>query len=417
MTTWGIDRIALAAPAMVLDLADLASTRGADVAEITGDMALRRRGVPAPWEDVVTLAVDAGQRVLDDDTRRRIRLLLVATESGPDQEKAASTWVQRYLGLGDDVRSLEVKHACWAGSAALQLAVQWLVAEDDPEARALVICSDLSRPHFGKPYEFVMGAGAVAMVVGPSPAFLALDRGLHGLYTQEVSDLIRPTPHVEAGHSETSLLSYLDGVDLAFARYAGAVRRRGGPALDSTPAVAEWWPRLGYHAPFGGITRRAHRALLRSLPDFRAADVADDYAARVSPSLAYNAELGGTYAGSVFVSLLGWADAVGDALVGSRVGVYSYGSGSTSEWWSGTFGPGVVAEAARAATRPQLARRAAIGVAQYEAAERLRVAAQDDGEAVVPLDACDGLYARAFAGRTRLVYTGNRDWVRQYAWS
>lgn len=417
MTTWGIDRLALAVPAMVLDLGELAAARGADVAEITGDMALRRRGVPAPWEDVVTLAVDAGQRVLDDETRARIRLLLVATESGLDQEKAASTWVQRYLGLRDDVRSLEVKHACWAGSAALQLAVQWLAAEGDPEARALVICTDISRPHFGKPYEFVMGAGAVAMVVGPSPAFLALDRGLHGLYTQEVSDLIRPTPHVEAGHSETSLLSYLDGVDIAFARYAEVVARRGGPSLTSAAALAAWWPRLVYHAPFSGITRRAHRALLRSLPDFAPATVADDYAARVAPSLAYNAELGGTYAGAVFISLLAWADAAGDALAGTRVGVYSYGSGSTSEWWSGVFGPGVGAEAARAATRAQLAARTAVGVAQYEEAERQRVAAQDDGEAVVPLDACDGLYASAFEGRRRLVYTGNRDWVRQYAWS
>lgn len=417
MTTWGIDRLALAAPAMVLDLAELAHVRGSEVATITGDMGLRRRGVPAPWEDVVTLAVDAGARVLDDAVRPSIRLLLVATESGPDQEKAVSTWVQRYLGLADDVRTLEVKHACWAGSAALQLAVHWLIAEGDPNARALVICSDLSRPHFGQPYEFVMGAGAVAMVVGPSPGFLALDVGLSGLYTQEVSDLIRPTPTVEAGHSETSLLSYLDGVDLAFARYAAAVTRRGGPSLTTRGDVAAWWPRLVYHAPFAGITRRAHRALQRALAPDPGATPDDDYVARVAPSLVYNAELGGTYAASVFVSLLGWADAMGDALCGTRVGVYSYGSGSTSEWWSGRFGPDVAAVAARAGAAARLEAREPATVAQYETAERLRVASQDDGAAVVPLDALDGLYARAFAGRGRLVYTGNRDWVRQYVWS
>ncbi|MDZ7592561.1 MAG: hypothetical protein U5L05_18190 [Rubrivivax sp.] len=62
-------------------------------------MMIDQRSVDPPWEDPITLAVNAGRRVLRDDERHRVKLLLVASESAPDQEKAMSTWVQRYLDL------------------------------------------------------------------------------------------------------------------------------------------------------------------------------------------------------------------------------------------------------------------------------------------------------------------------------
>ena len=129
-----------------------------------------------------------------------------------------SSWVRHYAGLPDHCRNLEVKHACYAGTGAIHLAAHWLLAQPDG-VRALVVASDESRQHFHRPWEYVMGAGAVAMLLSKDPRFLALELDLGGVYAYEVSDLTRPTSRVEAGHSETSLLSYLDAVDLAFGRY------------------------------------------------------------------------------------------------------------------------------------------------------------------------------------------------------
>ena len=100
----GIDRLWVEPSTIVMDMATLVRARGASVDEVCGDMMIDARSVVPPWEDPVTLAVNAVIGLLPDPAaRQRVKLLLVASESGPDQEKALSTWVQRHAGLPDDV--------------------------------------------------------------------------------------------------------------------------------------------------------------------------------------------------------------------------------------------------------------------------------------------------------------------------
>ena len=417
MPAIGVDRMALYPGTMALDMRTLVEARGGNVDEVCGAMMIDERSVNPPWEDPVTLAVNAGRRVLGDAERSRVKLLLVASESAPDQEKAISTWVQRYLELPDDCRNLEVKHACYGGSGALRLAVSWLAAEAESDDLALVICTDQSRAHFGKPYEFVMGCGGVAMLLSRAPRFLEIDRRLSGLYAHEVSDLIRPTSRVEAGHSELSLLSYIDAVDIAFGRYAESVAKQRGVALKTLDDLRRWFPRQVYHAPFGGITRRAHRVVLRTLRDWQPTCLDADFAARIEPSLRFNRRMGGTYAGSIFISLLGWAAARGDSIAGERVGIYSYGSGSTGEFFSGVFGAGAGAGAAESAPHALLDARLALTVGEYEAAEQARLDVVDSGDFSVSLDGFRDHYARAYSGKGMLTFRGAREHVRQYEWS
>ncbi|MBN9545302.1 MAG: hydroxymethylglutaryl-CoA synthase family protein [Alphaproteobacteria bacterium] len=413
----GIERLWVEPSTIAMDMATLVRARGASVEEVCGDMMIDARSVVPPWEDPVTLAVNAVTGLLPDpDERQRIKLLLVASESAPDQEKSLSTWVQRYAGLPDDCRNLEVKNACNGGSGALRLAMNWLLAEAAPGEAAAVVCTDISRTHFHKPYEFVMGAGAMALLVSRDPAFFAFDSGLTGLYTHEVSDLIRPTSRVEAGHSETSLLSYMEAADMAFSRYVEAVAHHGGPQLETMEALSTWLPHQVYHAPFGGITRRAHRTLMRNLNGWRAAAQADDYARRVEPSLQFNRRMGGTYAGSVFISLLGLA-ASERGIGGRRTGVYSYGSGSTGEFYSGVFGREAHRIARAAGLDRRLSDRMAASVALYEEAETRRGTYVDLGDFDIPTDGLAGLFDSHYAGRNRLIFQGARAHVRRYAWS
>jgi 3-hydroxy-3-methylglutaryl CoA synthase len=360
------------------------------------------------------MAVEAGRRVLAPGDRGRVRLLLVASESGPDQEKSLSTWVQRYLELPDDVRHVEIKAACYGGTGALQLAAAWIAQWPEEAAVALVITTDQSRQHFGKPWEFVMGSGATAMLVSRNPRFLALEPGLSGAYTQEVSDLLRPTSRVETGHSETSLMSYLDAADQSFERWLTAVSRLRGIQITTPDALAAFAPHLVYHAPFGGITLRAHRAVLRTLEGFDSAAAVADFQTRVAPTLRFGCRMGGVYAGSVFVSLLGLA-ASGRARAGERVGIYSYGSGSHSEFYSGVLGDGVLDQAAE--VEPLIAERRPVTVREYEEAERERTAWIDTSDYQVSTDGFGGYYAGHVAGRGHLVFRGVTGWVRQYGLS
>jgi 3-hydroxy-3-methylglutaryl CoA synthase len=415
-TSVGIDKIRVYPGTMGLDMASLVSARGQSQDEICGAMMIYQRSVNPPWEDPVTMAVNAALPMLTDEERSQVKLLLVASESGLDQEKPLSTWVQRYLDLPDSCRNLEVKHACYGGTAALQLAATWVMAQSDPQAKALVIATDQSRAHFGKPYEFVMGAGSVAMLISRKPRFLALELGRSGVFTYEVSDLTRPTSRVESGHSETSLLSYLDAVDICFERYCAATLQTGGPSIDTEAKLREWLPHQVYHAPFGGITLRAHKALFRTIGAPKNAK--EDFQTRVAPALRYNRRLGSTYASSVFISLLGLVDAnVHRAIEGERVGIYSYGSGSCAEFYSGIFGPQARQIAQEAELNTAIEARRMLSVREYEEAERERLAFIDCGDYITSLDGHDGWYQKAYQGKRRLTFRGVQDFVRRYDWS
>lgn len=413
----GIESLRVWPSTLSMDMARLVAARGGDVTEVRDRMLIDERSLNPPWEDPVTMAVNAARDLLTPGNRKRVKLLLVATESGLDQEKSLSTWIHRWLDLPDDCRNLEVKHACYGGTGSLQLAAGWLLSQPE-DLKALVITTDQSRQHFHKPYEFVMGAGAAAVLVSREPRFLELERGLSGVYTQEVSDLTRPTSRVEAGHSETSLLSYLDAVDITFERYRVAAESHEGVRIETLEDLKQWMPYQVYHAPFGGITARAHKAVLRALNDFTPAVARDDFEERVEPSLRFNRRMGGTYGSSIFVSLLGAAEAfAGRGLTGRRVGIYSYGSGSSAELYSGVFGTGAAEEARSADLAARLDERRALDLRGYEEAERERTCWIDSGDYRVSRDGLDGWYERRYAASGLLAFEGVEDFVRSYAWA
>src|SRR5690625_7366180 len=79
--------------------------------------------MPAPDEDIVTMAAEAAQTLLERHDATKIRQVLFATESSVDQSKAAGVFVHDLLGLPANVRSIELKQACYSGTAALQMAI------------------------------------------------------------------------------------------------------------------------------------------------------------------------------------------------------------------------------------------------------------------------------------------------------
>ena len=95
----GIEKLGVYPCSLSLDIAELCAARGLDAANFCGRLFCDQRSVIGPFEDVVTLAVNAAMPMLTDADRDAIRLLIVATESSPDQEKPVSSWVHHFLGL------------------------------------------------------------------------------------------------------------------------------------------------------------------------------------------------------------------------------------------------------------------------------------------------------------------------------
>jgi 3-hydroxy-3-methylglutaryl CoA synthase len=405
----GIEKISVYPGSLVLPMAALCVARGDDLSHVRDVMLIEERSVNVEWEDPVTMAVNAAKPLLTEEDRAKIGLLVVATESGVDQEKPISAWVHRYLGLPSRVRNIEVKHACYGATASLQLAAGWVASDAAPGETALIINTDQSRMHLGKPWEYVLGAGAAAILISANPKILEIEHGRCGIYAEEVSDLTRPTAHVETGNSETSLLSYLEALDGAIDDYL----RRRPDAAD----VDHYFQRNIYHLPFGGMGYRAHKALLRRVGITSKNQTWDHFARKTLPSLKYVRRMGGTYGASTFIALMALIAGDDDLRAGDRVGMFSYGSGCCAELWSGILLP-EARETVEAAGLPRLLdARLAISVPQYEAIETARSGVVDCGNFTPDMHSLGGWYQQYYERKEFLVFHGMRDYYRQYGWS
>jgi hydroxymethylglutaryl-CoA synthase len=330
--------------------------------------------IAPPCEDVVTLAATAGARLLRaaDVDPEEIGLLVVATETGVDHSKPVSIFVHDLLGIGRRCRVFELKHACYAGTAALMSAADWVQAGGDRGRRALVIAADIARYEIGSAGEPTQGAGAVAMLVGSEPRALVLGEQ-SGTYAGNVHDFWRPLDRREAiVDGKYSVECYLDALTGAF----GAYRALERPPLGPAEALSDRLARLLYHTPFPKMAMKAHRRLVEV--DWRAAAerwrsveprlddaAAASYRELAAPGLEAVSRVGNTYTASLYLCLAALLEAEGRTIAGRRLGLFSYGSGCCAEFFSGLVPPGVesVADAGVGAV---LAARTFIDVPTYE---------------------------------------------------
>ena len=415
MTQIGIEKIGVYAGSAVLDVNVLAQARGLEMARFQ-NLLMRRKSVALPVEDPVSFAVNAGKSIIDRLSaaeRDSIRHLVIATESGIDFGKAMSSYVQHYLGLGRHCRTFEVKHACFGGTAALQTASAMLRSPARLGERALVITTDVARPIPHTYAEPSQGAAAVAMLLGPNPGLLLLENKT-GSYSYEVMDSCRPTADIETGDPDLSLLSYLDCIRGAFEDYK---------ALTGAD-IADYFDGLAFHTPFGGMVKGAHRAMMRDQKHMPPPAIAADFDQRLRPSLSYCAEVGNIYSGSVFLAMCGAIEALAGRTPTSsertlpRIGIFSYGSGCCSEFYSGIVQPGAATELAGARIGEQLSQRQPLGMAEYERLLELNRKSMFGVENMdfEPSDISD-LYRQTLKGSGRLVLRRIESFQRQYIWA
>ncbi|MGE3507756.1 MAG: hydroxymethylglutaryl-CoA synthase family protein [Vicinamibacterales bacterium] len=404
----GIERLGVYPCALSLDIRTLCEARGIDAHNFVERLFCHERSVVGPYEDVVTLAVNAAHPVLSPADRDAIRLLIVATESSVDQEKPVSSWVHRFLGLRPDCRNIEVKHACYGATAALHLASAWLASGVDPGAKALVINTDHALIGLQGVQEPVLGAGAAAVLLSTAPRLVRYDWGWHGVHAHEVADIFRPAPGVETGDADESLTSYLDGVEATYDAYVARV----GMPVDFDGFFAA----NVYHVPFGGLAQRAHFRLARRTLGPSKSDLERHWAKKAKASLTFNRRMGGVYGAATLVALAGTVVATPGLSPGDRIGIYAYGSGSCAEFYSATLCADARDTVARARIEEQLDERRPLTVSEYERCERELLAATCAAD-YRPADLLPDLYDSHYAGRGRLVFRGTQHYFREYAWS
>lgn len=407
----GIEAMNVYGGTAYIDIRDLFQVRGLDLARFDNLM-MEKKSVGLPCEDPITNGVNAAKPIIDalsETERNQIELLITSTESAVDFGKSLSTYIHDYLGLSRQCRLFEVKQACYGGTAALQMAINTVLANVNPNAKALVVATDTARAVARHTYaEPSQGVAAVAMLVSRTPDIFEVDQGAYGLHSYEVMDTCRPKPELETGDSDLSLLSYLDCVENAYAAYANKI---DGIDFQTT------FDYFAFHTPFPGMVKGAHRKLMRQVTQLPPNIIEEDYQRRVKPSFQYCVQVGNVYSATTYLALSGLID---DAnLEGSkRVGIFSYGSGCSSEFYSGVITPTSQAKLRSMRIQDQLNRRCALSIAEYDAIadenETWLFGIENKQVDIRPFQA---LYDAHIAGRGLLILTEIKGYHRKYAWS
>lgn len=378
-TPIGIHDLEITTTHHVVDLTDLAHSNGTEPAKYRLGLGQDQFSFPAPDEDIVTMGAAAALPLIERNGSEGIRTVMFATESGVDQSKAAGVPVQRLLGLPSQVRVVELKQACYGGTAALQAALG--IVARNPNERVLIISSDIARYQLDSPGEPTQGAGAVAMLVSANPALLEIEAAA-GLFTDDVDDFWRPNDSTTAVvDGKLSMSAYLDALSGAWVD----LQTQGGPGIDQID-------RIIYHQPFTKMAKKAqaHLAALTGvdlgleLPGEVAVDGSNDSddAARdtgLATGTLYNRRLGNSYTASVFAGLAALLHHDAE-LEGKRIGLFSYGSGSVSEFLTGIVQPGYFDSEAASRFYATLEAREPLDIAAYRELHQAERPSADDYE-------------------------------------
>ena len=381
----GIDQIGFFTPNKFVDMVDLAHARGEDPNKFLIGIGQDRMAVADQTQDAVSMGINATAEYLDQVDLDQLGLLIFATESGIDQSKSASLFVKEALGLPAQIRTFEIKEACFALTASLQVARDYVRAH--PHHSAMIIGSDIARYGLSTPGEVTQGAGAISMLIKEDPAIIALEDG-YTSYSENINDFWRPN------NFQTALVDghYSRDVYLDFFRHTFA------PYLEEKGLEVKDFAGICYHLPYTKMGFKAHSIAIDGQDEAVKQRLGDNF----QLSAKYSREVGNIYTASLYMSVLSLLEN-GDLQAGDRVGFFSYGSGAMAEFFSGKIVDGYERRLRPAMHKRMLQERIRLGVGQYE---------ETFTEAMQTLP--ENVEFTSDANRGTWYLAGQKGYVRQY---
>jgi 3-carboxymethyl-3-hydroxy-acyl-[acp] synthase len=415
MSLVGIEAMNAFAGSACVNVEKLAKHRKLDMTRFS-NLLMKEKTVALPYEDPITFGLNAAKPLVDamrPDEKDRIEMVITCTESAFDFGKSMSTYFHKLLGLNRNCRLFEMKNACYSGVAGFQMAVNFILSQASPGAKALVIATDIVRFSMAKggeartqDWSFAEpsgGAGAVAMIVSEMPYVFQVDVAANGYYGYEVMDGCRPVPDSEVGDADLSLLSYLECYEKSFLEYR---KRVEGADFANTFGY------LAMHTPFGGMIKGAHRDMMRKMVKAAPKEIEADFERRVVPGLTHCQRVGNIMGATTMLSLVSTIDH-GDFRTPQRIGCFSYGSGCCSEFFSGIVTSDAQERVRALRIKDQLDKRYELSMEEYD---RLLVNnnAVKFGTRNVVVDTDFIPQARSAHGKETLFLTQIKEFQRQY---
>lgn len=276
---------------------------GADGTAMGAGLGVKRKSVPAPDEDTITISTEALRMALvrgglDPQT---IGAVYVGSESHPYAVKPTATVVAQAVGATPNLTAADFEFACKAGTAAIQTCMG-LVASGMIRY-GVAIGSDTSQGAPGDALEYSASAGGAALVIGKERVIAQILDTVS--YTTDTPDFWRREGQRYPSHS-----GRFTG-EPAYFRHVTECAHRMMERSGTTPKD---YAHVVFHQPNGKFPQRVGRQLGFSEEQMRYG--------LVTPYI------GNTYSGA---ALLGLANVLDHAAPGQRVLVVGYGSGAGSD--------------------------------------------------------------------------------------
>lgn len=297
----------------------------------TGQLSIR---YPELWEDSATLSAEAVSTLADQgNDLGGVRYLAVGTETAVDHSKPISAYVQGMMQQSDvsipsSLSTFQVQHACAGGTIAMLSVGALLKAAPRDNEQGLVVCSDIARYAVPSTAEITQGAGSVGLLIERNPRLLEVDVSSQGYASQDVDDFFRPLgstiAKVKGGYS---VQCYNEALEAAFEDHATRLDMDPKELLLSTDLFV-------LHVPFYRMAITAMHRLIHKHTGYDPEAIDAFLEERgFDASLQPIRRIGNIYSGSAYMALYFLLHQQfqkhGDAIVGKRLVLGSYGSGNT----------------------------------------------------------------------------------------
>ena len=344
----GIDQIGFYTPNKYVDMVDLAHARNEDPNKFLIGIGQNKMSVADQTQDAVSMGINATLRYLDQIAREKVGLLIVGTESSVDQSKSASIFIKSALALPANVRTFEVKEACFGMTAGIMIARDYVRLH--PHHSAIVIGSDIARYGVNTGGEVTQGAGSVSMLIKADPQILTINKG-HSSYSEDINDFWRPNDSaVAVVDGKYSKNVYLDFFKQTFTAY----RKQTGIKTSDFTALL-------YHLPFVKMGFKANEWAITDLDEKAKKRLTENFTAAAS----YGKEVGNIYTASLYLSLLSLLENA-KLPANAKIGLFSYGSGAMGEFYSGQIIEGYEKNLHANADQTMINRRQKLTIPEYE---------------------------------------------------
>ena len=344
----GIDQIGFYTPNKYVDMVDLAHARNEDPNKFLIGIGQNKMSVADQTQDAVSMGINATLRYLDQIAREKVGLLIVGTESSVDQSKSASLFIKSALALPANVRTFEVKEACFGMTAGIMIARDYVRLH--PHHSAIVIGSDIARYGVNTGGEVTQGAGSISMLIKSDPQILTINKG-HSSYSEDINDFWRPNDSaVAVVDGKYSKNVYLDFFKQTFTAY----RKQTGIKTSDFTALL-------YHLPFVKMGFKANEWAITAQDEKTKKHLTENFTAAAR----YGKEVGNIYTASLYLSLLSLLENA-KLPANAKIGLFSYGSGAMGEFYSGQIIEGYEKNLHANADQTMINRRQKLTIPEYE---------------------------------------------------